>query len=433
MQIVTTHKNTDFDALASMVAATILYPDAVPVLPRSINSNIKAFLSLHKDLFDMRAPEELDLNEVTRLIVVDTNSWSRLEGMEALRGRKDLVIHLWDHHMEGADIDASWRCEAPTGATITLLVRQLMKENKLITPIQATLFLVGLYEDTGNLTFLSATADDAHAAAYLLERRADLKVLQSILRPAYGEKQKNILFSLLREAKRIPVNGSHIGIAKADIEGHVGNLAVVVQMYREILNVEAAFGIFSVNQGAKCIVIGRSEIESIDVGAIMRGLGGGGHSVAGSAMIRGMTLDEVETKIMNLIQNAPGASVLIRNLMSRPVVTVSSDTFMAEVASILRRTGSTGMPVMDNGKLVGIISRRDFRKVRNEAQLNRSPVKAFMSGNILTISPDKTPKQAVHIMVRHDIGRLPVIENGELVGIITRSDLMLYFYNSLPD
>jgi len=433
MQIVTTHKNTDFDALASMVAATILYPDAVPVLPRNINSNIKAFLSLHKDLFDMRSPEEVDLSEVRRLIVVDTNNWSRLEGMEALRERKDLEIHLWDHHMEGSDIDADWRCEAPMGATITLMVRQLMKENKIITPIQATLFLVGLYEDTGNLTFLSATAEDAHAAAYLLERKADLKVLQSILRPAYGEKQKNVLFSLLRDARRIPINGCHIGIAKADIEGHVGNLAVVIQMYREILNVEAAFGIFSVNQGSKCIVIGRSEIESIDVGAIMRHLGGGGHSVAGSAMIRGMTLEEVEAKIMDLVQSAPGSSILIRDLMSHPVVTVSSDTCMAEVASILRRTGSTGMPVLDHGKLAGIISRRDFRKVRNESQLNRSPVKAFMSSQVLTISPDKTPMQAVHIMVRHDIGRLPVVENEELLGIVTRSDLMLYFYNTLPD
>jgi len=56
-----------------------------------------------------------------------------------------------------------------------------------------------------------------------------------------------------------------------------------------------------------------------------------------------------------------------------------------------------------------------------------------MSSHVLTISPDKTPMQAVHIMVRHDIGRLPVVENDELVGIVTRSDLMLYFYNALPD
>jgi len=47
MQLVTTHKNTDFDALASVVAATILYPDAIPVLPVNVNPNVRAFLSLH--------------------------------------------------------------------------------------------------------------------------------------------------------------------------------------------------------------------------------------------------------------------------------------------------------------------------------------------------------------------------------------------------
>jgi len=50
MQIVTTHKNTDFDALASVIAATLIYPGTVPILPRSLNPNVKAFLSIHKDL-----------------------------------------------------------------------------------------------------------------------------------------------------------------------------------------------------------------------------------------------------------------------------------------------------------------------------------------------------------------------------------------------
>ena len=53
MQIVTTHKNTDFDALASVIAATILYPASIPVLPRNLNPNVKAFLSIHKDLLQV--------------------------------------------------------------------------------------------------------------------------------------------------------------------------------------------------------------------------------------------------------------------------------------------------------------------------------------------------------------------------------------------
>jgi len=65
MRIVTTHKNTDFDALASVVAATVLYPDAIPVLPKNVNPNVKAFLSLHKDLFNLYSSGEIDLSALT--------------------------------------------------------------------------------------------------------------------------------------------------------------------------------------------------------------------------------------------------------------------------------------------------------------------------------------------------------------------------------
>jgi CBS domain-containing protein len=56
-----------------------------------------------------------------------------------------------------------------------------------------------------------------------------------------------------------------------------------------------------------------------------------------------------------------------------------------------------------------------------------------MSTNVVTIQPGKSPIQAARVMVRHDIGRLPVVESGKLIGIITRSDAMTYFYDLLPD
>ena len=62
-----------------------------------------------------------------------------------------------------------------------------------------------------------------------------------------------------------------------------------------------------------------------------------------------------------------------------------------------------------------------------------APVKAFMSKDIKTIAPGKNPMQAARLMVKHDIGRLPVVENGIIIGIITRSDAMRYFYDLLQD
>jgi len=62
-----------------------------------------------------------------------------------------------------------------------------------------------------------------------------------------------------------------------------------------------------------------------------------------------------------------------------------------------------------------------------------APVKAFMSRKNFTITPDRSPMEAARIMVKHDIGRLPVEDNGKIIGIITRSDSMRYFYDLLPE
>ena len=432
MQVVTTHKNTDFDGLASVVAATILYPGAVPVLPRSINPNVKAFLSIHKDIFEIYAFDDIDVEKVKRLIVVDINSWGRLGRIGRVKNRSDLEVILWDHHPNDGDIQSIWRCQEEVGATITLMIRELKNQRKVLTPIQATLFLTGLYEDTGNLTFPSTTAEDAHAAAYLLERKADLNIISSFLRPAYGEKQKNILFEMLQNAKRKEMKGYNVSVNALDIKGHVDSLAVVVRMYREILNVDAAFGIFYNQERKNCMVIGRSNTEGIDVGSIMRSLGGGGHQSAGSAMLKAVNPDTVEDMVKDLIEGKQKSSIQISDLMSFPVFTVPSNTKMGKVAALLKKKGCTGVPVVEDGKLVGIISRRDFKKIKKESQL-KSPVKAFMSPNVITISPGISPMKAARMMVDHDVGRLPVVENGNIIGIITRSDTMLYFYDLLPD
>jgi nanoRNase/pAp phosphatase (c-di-AMP/oligoRNAs hydrolase)/CBS domain-containing protein len=431
VDIITTHKNTDFDALASVMAAKLLFPDAIPVLPKQIHPNVKAFLSIHKEIFEIYTSDQIELNLSEKMIVVDVNRWERLDGMQSLKTKPGLKIYLWDHHPGIGDIDATWSCNEATGAAITLLIRQLKQEKKRITPFQATLFLAGLYEDTGNLTFLSTTSEDAHAAGYLLDKKADLNIVSSFLRPVYGEKQKNILFDMLQKAERSRVDGYTLSLSQIDISGHVENLAVVVQMYREILNVDAAFGIFASSNGNRCMVIGRSKAETLDVGSIMRGLGGGGHPGAGSAMLKGVSPEAALDLILALIRRNRQSSVRLSDIMSFPVLTVAPDTTMEAVAVLLRNKGCTGVPVLENEQVVGIISRRDFRKIKKESQLS-APVKAYMSRNVITVGPDKNPMQAAQLMVKHDIGRLPVVRKGRIIGIVTRSDSMRYFYDQLP-
>lgn len=432
MKIATTHKNTDFDALASVVAATLLDPDTVAVIPKNVNPNVKAFLSIHKDLFRIVSPDDIDPEAVKSLVVVDTNRWERLEGMKPLREKSSLHITLWDHHENPGNIDADEICQEAMGANITLMIRSLAAERKLLTPIQATLFLAGLYEDTGSLSFPSTRPEDARAAAYLLDRHADLNILNNFLRPAYGVRQKEVLFRMLQGAERRQINGHWVSICQMEIDGHVDSLAVVVRMFREIMNVDAAFGVFNNVDKNRCMVIGRSDSDALNVGTIMRGLGGGGHPGAGSAMLKKANPDAVAEMIVQLIQGNQQASVQVSDLMSFPVLTVPDDIPMRQAAMMLREKGCTGMPVTRDEEIVGVLSRRDFQRISSESRLD-APVKAFMSTNILTIDPGKSPMQAANIMVKHDVGRLPVVEEGRLIGIVTRSDVMMYFYDLLPD
>ena len=417
-----------------MIAATILYPDAIPVLPKPLNPNVKEFLAIHKDLLNVRTWKEIDYRNADTLIVVDAGSWERLSVPTELKKKDKLTLILYDHHPHIGDIRAAWQCREQVGANITLLLRGLKEKNVSLTPIQSTLFLAGLYEDTGNLSFPSTTPEDARAAAFLLENGADLSLLNYILRPAYGPRQKNVLFEMLKNAQRRRLNGFRIGFAKVAIDGFVENLAMVVHMYREILNVEAAFGIFADNTKNTCVVIGRSDNDRINVGSIMRSMGGGGVPGAGSVLVKAKSMDAIEEWICELLTGNQQSSIQVSDLMSFPVTAIQENALMTKAADLLREKGCTGVPVVDdNGRIVGIISRRDFkRKVKNESQL-KAPVKAFMSTNVVTIAPGKSPGDASGLMIKHDIGRLPVVENGQILGIVTRSDIMRYWYDLVPD
>lgn len=431
MELITTHKNVDFDALASVFAARLLYPQAIIMLPRTLNPNTRAFLSIHKDVFPFHTSKDIEAEDISRLVVVDVNHWTRLEGMDGLIEKPGIEIHLWDHHSTPGNIKPDWLCCEHLGATVSLLVRQLEGDGVDLSSIQATLFLAGIYEDTGNLTFPTTTGIDARSVAFLLGQGADLGIVANFLRPVYGPKQKDVLFEMLKTAERLDIDGCTVSINKATIDGHTPGLALVVNMYQDIMNVDAAFGVFLDVKRDQCTVIGRSSGENPDIGAIMRRMGGGGHQNAGSAVLKSVTPETVAEQIAKMIRVDPSPSVLIGDRMSYPVMTTSPQTPMKEVALLLRETGCTGIPVVEGDEVVGIVSRRDFKRVKKSSQLN-SPVKAFMSGKLIHIHPEKRVEEAARLMVKHDIGRLPVVEEGKLIGIITRSDVMRYYYDLLP-
>jgi len=132
MEIILTHANTDFDALAAMLAAAKLYPTAVPVLPRTPNRNLREFLSLYKEELPFRPAGEMPKGPLDRVILVDTQNLPSLKGLHS-----NTQILVLDHHPMDRPTDprVTYAGE-PTGATTTFLVHRLREQQIPISPIE---------------------------------------------------------------------------------------------------------------------------------------------------------------------------------------------------------------------------------------------------------------------------------------------------------
>ncbi|MBP2670145.1 MAG: hypothetical protein H6Q85_211, partial [candidate division NC10 bacterium] len=171
MEIISTHIHADFDALASMAAAVKLYPKARLLFPGSQERNVREFLQETK--FPLRAERlrGFPLEAITRLVLVDVKRGTRIGPLKGVLGRPGMEVHIYDHHpAHPKDIAGSLEVLRDVGATTTILLGLLREQEAAITPQEATLFALGIYEETGFLTFTNTTEADLHAAAFCLSR-----------------------------------------------------------------------------------------------------------------------------------------------------------------------------------------------------------------------------------------------------------------------
>ena len=138
LPVILTHENADFDAIASLLAAWKMYPDATPVLPRRVNRNGRTFLALYGGELPMVRPEDLPRASVERAILVDTQSLTTVKGMQ-----QDVSVLIIDHHPLARELPEGWTYRGEElGATTTLLVEQIAAAGQAVSPLEATLMLL---------------------------------------------------------------------------------------------------------------------------------------------------------------------------------------------------------------------------------------------------------------------------------------------------
>jgi len=241
MEIIVSHNNTDFDGLASMIAAKKLFPDAELVYSGKLQRNVREFMSLHKDTFNFRLARDIDFKEVTRLILVDTKGISRIGEVRGVLDNPAIEVYIYDHHPASADdIKGSLEVIEEVGAATTILVEIMKKQGLVINSFEATVFALGIYEDTDCLTFTSTTSRDAEAVAYLLSHGAKLPVVSEFIDRPLSEKQKDLLNKLIVTSESYDINGVKILITSGEIGEYVGGLALLVHKMVDVSNADVA-------------------------------------------------------------------------------------------------------------------------------------------------------------------------------------------------
>lgn len=419
VQLILTHENTDFDGLASQLAAWKLYPQARPVLPRRPNRNLRDFLTLYWDELPFVRYEDLPRRGgVERIILVDTQTLVTPKGMT-----DDTAVQVIDHHPLGRELEQNWTYTGgEVGATVTLLIERIVAERLPVTPVEATLLALGIYEDTGSLAYPTTTIRDLRCVTWLVERGANLAVVSDFLHHPLTEQQLALYEALLDSVKVLDFSGHNIVIAMATAEGYVEEISTLAHKVRDLYDPAGLF--LLVDLGEHLQLVGRSTTDAVDVGHIANHFGGGGHVRAAAALIRDAGLEATRQTLVDLLQQHIHPIETVSQIMSHGVHTLPSEATVDEAAAEMLRYGFEGFPIVDvEDKIVGILSRREIDRAKR-LRLGGMPVSHYMTAGSIEVSPEDSVERLQQVMTQFGVGQVPVTRGGEIVGVVTRTDLI---------
>jgi len=427
LTVITTHMNADFDAMASMLAAQKLYPEALVVFPGSQEKNLRNFfINSMVYLFNMADIGDIDFSRIKRLVLVDTRQPGRIGRFSELIGEDGVEIHVYDHHpLMESDVRGDLEHCRLTGATVTILSEIIREKGISITADEATIMCLGIYEDTGSFTFSSTTEADFLAAAFLLSSGANLNIVSDMISREISPQQVSLLNDMIQAATRHDINGVEVVVTTVTTESYVPDFAFLVHKLVKMENLDAIFTIAAM--GSKIYVVARSRLPEVDVGAILSPLGGGGHTFAASAAIRGTPLPQVEHRLMALLYEKIRSRRLARHLMSAPAITIGSEISCQAANTTLTRYNVNALVVIDsaNGadRLRGYITRQIIEKALYHG-LDQVPVKEYMHTEIEWVGPDAAIEEIQEKIIGSKQRILPVVADDRVVGVITRTDLL---------
>lgn len=421
MRLILTHEQADFDAIASLLGAYLLDDGSIPVLPRKLNRNVRSYITLYGAELPFMDASELPDQRIESVTLVDTQSLITLKGMG-----KTTHIRVMDHHPFRKDLPPGWEIiNLNTGSTTTYLVELISEAHRSLAVVHATLLLLGIYEDTGSLTYSSTTGRDGRAAAYLIDQEADLEILNKYLNSPLSLEQRKFFDRLSANARMHEINGHRIMITFDQMNEFNEEISTLAHKLRDLFDPEGLFVIVSTSEGIR--LVARSTTDHIDVGSIAGYFGGGGHDRASAALIRkdeNGDISEVYQQLLNILPKYVTPSITVAQIMSGRPHLLSPDTTVQEASRQMQNYGYEGYPVVEGGKVIGLLTRKVVDKALNH-RLNLT-AGSLMDANEIYVFPDDSIQELQSRMTESGWGQIPVVDplSLDVIGIVTRTDLL---------
>ena len=427
MNIAFGHTNMDLDCLGSLILLKKIYPDYRLVRSNQIHPVARNIFDFYEAYFDFLSPKNLENKEIENIIIVDTCMAERVKEYFKFIRNSTPEIRIIDHHpTSGCNILGARIDEGRAGANTSIIGEMAMARGVKLQSEEATIALTGIYADTGRLIYENVSRKDFEVAAWLIDMGASLKLVKSFLETIKEDEQIAVMNQILMNKTERVIQGHLILFSYMELEENVPGLAAVVEKVMEIENPDAYFAVFFLPRNKTVLLIARSQKERIDLHHILHAYGGGGHQFAASAKINNCDGFSFFEELRDCLEKSLIPAVRAGDIMTRDVWFINENKTLMEASMLLEEINHTGVPVLSNGGgVTGFINLRDIMKGR-KACVMQSPVSAYMSKPVITADSSLTLREVERLFYRHHIGHLPVTENNRLTGILTRHDYLQY-------
>lgn len=432
--LITCHSNADFDALAAMCAAALIYGPCDVLFPGTQEANLQTFYQELKErpgaapgctFLDDRVP---DFSKYGRLVAVDTRRRSRLRHVWPLLDNPGTRIEVWDHHPETSDDVHAHVCHAEIcGAVTTLLIEEIQKLNIVVPRETATVLGLGIYSDTGSFSFSSVTQRDFAAAGWLLGRGMDINIISEKTAFSMTKEHIRALNALLESAQTYHINGADVVLAEATLDSYLDDFAFLAHKMMEMEKFDILFAIGRMDDRIQ--IVARSRSHAVNVGAVCAAFGGGGHAYAASASVRDKTLSEVRDGIFTQLYLQEEGEKTARDYMSQPAIGIEEGHTIAEADELMLHFGLKTMPVFApmTRRCTGLIDSQITQKAISHG-LAGAPLTDYMRRNLKTLPVTATLRDITTVIVGARQRLVPIVSGGSsVVGVVSRTDLINIF------